>query len=191
MLRRGEGATRPRPAGPRCRWPGATTRSTGPTSPPKRMKVGSVWYDSVSAATPTPRFHLASHRRIIEVERSTMAKDKKSSTVRINCENCGGQPRNHDIRREFATSWEDQDAGEHGGARHQICQCRGCEAIKFRQEEWSTYNYDSETGHPDLSVTVYPDHPQLERPPVEIFELPDVVSRIYSETMCASPGGQA
>jgi hypothetical protein len=115
--------------------------------------------------------------------------NKKPAVVKVLCANCGGEPRNHEVLREFSESWDDEENQEQGGTTYQICQCRGCERLRFRQESWSTYDRNPLTGESESTVTIYPDVLRSERQPIETIDLPDFVSSIYSETVVAFNAG--
>jgi len=115
--------------------------------------------------------------------------DTENATVRVPCTECGGELRNHEVLRVFSTHWSDGENFEQGGTHFQICRCKGCEHIRFREESWSTMERDPETGEYDPTITVYPEVARSERKAIEIFELPKSVSRIYSETVVAFNAG--
>jgi hypothetical protein len=112
-------------------------------------------------------------------------------SIRIPCDDCGGGPRNHDILREFTTVWEEEELGENGKSTYQICRCRGCDAVRFRRETWSTYEYDPQTNEPEVSEWVYPEAATSERESIDVDLFPEAVSRIYLETVRAFNAGSA
>ncbi len=118
-----------------------------------------------------------------------MSKQAKSVLIKIPCGNCGGAERNHEVLYEHETDWYDEDSGEQGGTTHQMCKCRGCDDICFRQDSWDTFDRDQETGEPDRHVTIYPSLTTSDRKPIETDELPDKVSHIYVETVSAFNAG--
>lgn len=71
-----------------------------------------------------------------------MPSNERFKVVKVNCSSCGGNLRNHDILREFSTTWEDDEEGLDGGTDYQICQCKGCETIRFRNASWDTSEID-------------------------------------------------
>jgi hypothetical protein len=92
--------------------------------------------------------------------------------VKAACGNCGGQPRDHEVLIEHSKDWHDDENEERGADAYQICKCQDCGRICFRQEGWSTYDIDPETGQYPKTVHVYPEasstdavHSQNERHP--------------------------
>jgi hypothetical protein len=118
-----------------------------------------------------------------------MGPNAQPKIVKVTCTDCGGSPRNHDVLREFSDSWDDDENGEHGGATYQICQCKGCETVRFRKELWDTYDIDPETGDPEIYVSIYPAVLKSKRLSIETHDLPKSVGRIYSETIVAFNAG--
>lgn len=118
-----------------------------------------------------------------------MAKRGKPANVKIPCSNCGGEPRNHEVLREFVETWEDDENGERGECTFQICRCKGCDLVRFREGSWSTYDQDLETGECPTTIKIYPEAVQSEHHSIETMDLPDSVSRIYSETIVAFNAG--
>lgn len=117
-----------------------------------------------------------------------MATDKPR-IVKLPCVTCGGEPRNHDVLREYEAKWDDAEgSGEHGATQYEICQCRGCETVRFRQVSWSTFDVD-EMGNPETTVRVFPEVMAGDRTPVEVHDFPDAVGRIYIETVKALNAG--
>lgn len=86
-----------------------------------------------------------------------MPGNTQSKVVKVTCIDCGGDPRNHDVLREFSNRWDDDESGECGGATYQICRCKGCETVRFREESWNSFDIDPETGNPEKSSEIYPE----------------------------------
>ena len=86
-----------------------------------------------------------------------MPSNEQFKVVRVSCSSCGGNLRNHDILREFSTAWEDDDTGIEGGTDYQICQCKGCETVRFRKASWDASEIDPETGEPEIFDQIYPE----------------------------------
>ena len=80
----------------------------------------------------------------------------ESQKVKVACSNCGGQPRDHQVLREFSDDWHDRENEEMGGQTYQICKCQDCSHVCFRQETWSTYDRDNESGECEKTISVYP-----------------------------------
>ena len=93
--------------------------------------------------------------------------------------------------REFESSWSDEE--DEGGAKHQIVQCKGCEFVRFRVQEWNGREIDGDSGEPKLTVHVYPEYAFTRREAaIDVdFEtsLPAIVERIYRETVTALNSG--
>lgn len=116
--------------------------------------------------------------------------------VKVMCSECGGGFRNHKVLREIGNKWSDE-SGE-GGTKYQIVQCQGCEGIRFRAASWNSYELD-ETGKPDPTARVYPEHiPNVRKPMIDSYVtldgdgyigLPHGVDRIYRETISALNAG--
>ena len=111
--------------------------------------------------------------------------------VKMPCIQCGGGPRNHDVVREYEQKWSQEDeeaAGEQGGVEYQICVCRGCDTVRFREVSWSTFDVD-DWGNPETTVRVFPEAMASERAAIEVDGFPDKVGRIYIETVRALNAG--
>jgi hypothetical protein len=113
------------------------------------------------------------------------------TTVKVRCEECGKGMRNHRVVVAHEESWTNDEDGEKGGVVYQVVQCLGCDTFRFRQAAWSTYDIDPETGQPDWSVEVYPEHvPNARAPVIEPKSgVPQEVERIYRETITALNAG--
>jgi hypothetical protein len=109
-------------------------------------------------------------------------------TAKLPCGDCGGAPRNHDIVGEYETSWQEEEIGEQGGITHEICICRGCDTVRFRQVIWDTMDTDDE-GQPLLKIRIFPELGASERAAVEVNDFPNRVGRIYLETVRAMNAG--
>lgn len=109
--------------------------------------------------------------------------------AKLPCVECGGGPRNHDVVRKYEQTWQDEEYGERGGTTHEICLCRGCDTVRFRQVSWSTYDFDPDTGEEATTVRVFPEVVGSERAPAEVGDFPDTVGRIYLETVRAFNAG--
>jgi hypothetical protein len=111
-----------------------------------------------------------------------MADEKKPKLVKIPCERCGGQPRNHEAIREIEENWVDQENGEQGGHTYQICKCRRCDTVRFRQEDWDTYSCDLATGEPGVSVEVYPRSVSSDKHAIDTSDIPKTVSHLRRDS---------
>jgi hypothetical protein len=90
--------------------------------------------------------------------------------------------------REYEQTWHEEEIGEQGGTTYEICVCRGCETVRFREVSWDTFNLDDE-GQPLTKVKIFPEVIASERAAVETDDFPDRVSRIYGETVRALNAG--
>jgi hypothetical protein len=110
-------------------------------------------------------------------------------TVMVPCGNCGGDHKRHDVLVEHSRNWSGQDPGDDcGGVHFQICQCRGCDRVRFRQEDWTETPEAEDDGYRS-TVAVYPEADTSRHAPTETELLPSVVSRIYIETIRALNAG--
>jgi hypothetical protein len=121
-----------------------------------------------------------------------MPEVKPLKVVKVTCTECGGNARNHDVLREFKYEWieeeEDEYCGETFSINYQICRCKGCDTVRFRQESWDTITLDDE-GEPEIFSRIYPEVSSSDRSPIEMHEFPKQVGRIYSETIIAFNAG--
>lgn len=101
-------------------------------------------------------------------------------TVKIACPECGGGWRNHKILKQTRIPW-DRPYGQ-GASTYQICECVGCETVRFRTEVWSSEDIDSYTGQPEITVRVYPEHEARARSQADTSHFPEKVTQIYAET---------
>ena len=115
-----------------------------------------------------------------------MAK-KARELVKIECPKCGGGVRNHTVLREYKTRWDDQDAGEYGHDEYQICRCVGCETVRFRWVSWWSGDFGPRGTVP--TVRVFPERVTRRWAQVESGDLPEIVQRIYAETVKALNAG--
>ena len=110
------------------------------------------------------------------------------SVVKVPCTECGGSPTNHKILFREKRPWQDEESGENGAIEYQVCECQGCNTIRFRVDSWDTFNLgpDNEA----LSqIRVYPERMEGQRAARPTFDYPDSVSGIYVETIKAFNAG--
>lgn len=105
--------------------------------------------------------------------------------LKVDCAECGGGPRNHNILREYEVHWENEEYGVQGETSYQIIQCVGCDSVRFRTVSWSSEDYNPITNLPEPTIRVYPERIQIERQIHDAHALPTKVSRIYAETVSA------
>ena len=118
-----------------------------------------------------------------------MTEDAKLKYALIPCSNCGGDPKNHEIIREYSKEWEIEEAGIYGNSTHQICKCAGCNTIRFRSYSWDSEGIDWRTGEPEVSEMIYPEDIKSKRQGIDVCDLPDPVARIYREAVIAFNAG--
>ena len=111
--------------------------------------------------------------------------EEKDQTVHVPCPQCGGGTRNHKVLTQFEIKWRNDDEAIYGHDHYQICQCMGCERVSFRLASFCSEDYDEE-GRPVPTVKVYPEMPREDhRSPQPDAVYPDVVMKIYEETIKA------
>lgn len=116
------------------------------------------------------------------------AREENSKVVKIQCITCGGQPKNHSILKNHEYTWDTED--DRGGGNYQICQCLGCESIRFRHLYYSQFDdFNHDTGEMEYNERIYPEAPKSERAPIDTEHFPDSVQRIYQETIKAFNAG--
>ncbi len=107
--------------------------------------------------------------------------------VKIKCPECGGGSRNHKILAEIDRPWNTPWGC--GGDSYQICECVGCETVRFRNESWCSEDIDPQTGNVQTTVKVYPEHITRGRSQTDPSYFPENVARIYLETLKAYRAG--
>jgi hypothetical protein len=118
-----------------------------------------------------------------------VTEDSKLKSVRIPCSNCGGDPKNHEVIREYSKEWEIEEAGMYGKNTHQICKCAGCDTIRFRSYSWDSEDIDWRTSEPEVREKIYPEDIKSTRQGIDVHELPEPVARIYREAVIAFNAG--
>jgi hypothetical protein len=111
------------------------------------------------------------------------------ATIRIRCDNCGGGARNHVILQEYTHRWGNDDACIYGESTYQICQCAGCDSIRYRTESSCSEDQDPDTGEYAITESIYPEELRGDREPISMHELPDSIARIYREVIIAFNAG--
>lgn len=105
----------------------------------------------------------------------------------IACLKCGGGPKNHAIRATYESQWGNDDI--QGGTVHSICECMGCNSVRFVARHWCSEAQDMETGECWTGMDVYPQTPQCRRAPIDTSDFPPKVATIYAETVTATNAG--
>ncbi|MBT2048444.1 MULTISPECIES: DUF4145 domain-containing protein [Enterobacter cloacae complex] len=113
----------------------------------------------------------------------------KNNIISAFCETC-----KRNTKHLIATSYEltgQEECGPHGYTidwrnSYQVIQCRGCEELSFREENWCSEDmgfmgdddfYDGKT------ITLYPKRSETTRTPKEFFEVPRKLSNLYRESI--------
>lgn len=109
--------------------------------------------------------------------------------VSIPCLSCGGARRNHRVIKEYIDQWRIEEDNVFGKSTYQICQCAGCNSIRFRIESWNSDVIDPRTGNAEIEESILPEAADRTSPSIEIHDLPDSISRIYRETLIAFNAG--
>lgn len=102
--------------------------------------------------------------------------------VRAPCDNCGGV-RNHVVLKEHLEQWREEDSGWWERSLFQICQCQGCDTIRFRVESTNPGDVGPE-GY-IATVNVYPERKQQRHQANDHLAKLPVVGTIYAETVAA------
>lgn len=109
--------------------------------------------------------------------------------ISISCDNCGGDLRNHIVLQEYRHCWANDDACIFGETACQICQCAGCDDIRFRTESSCGEDQDPDTGEYTIRESIYPEAIRCDREPISLHELPGSIARIYREIVIAFNAG--
>jgi hypothetical protein len=108
-------------------------------------------------------------------------------TARLPCGECGGGYRHHDVLQRHGESSND---GYQVDVAYEICKCRGCGTVRFRQQTITEDDYDPMTGEIEEGhVEVYPQRSASDRKPVDADTFPEAVERMYLETVRALNAG--
>src|SRR5262245_36541213 len=107
--------------------------------------------------------------------------------VRIPCSECGGGYRQHDVLYEHQEDLGDEHYRAWG--TYQICKCRGCEKVRFREATSSEDDRDYDTGELNESVRVFPLEHGPRRNAIDAMAFPAAVERMYEETVRALNAG--
>jgi len=113
--------------------------------------------------------------------------DSKSKTASLPCAECGGGHRSHDVLKEH-----DEDLGSEeyrAWGKYQICKCRGCGTVRFRESTSSEDDYDHHTGKVEERVRTFPVEHGARRDAIHTDHFPDAVERMYSEAVRALNAG--
>lgn len=113
-------------------------------------------------------------------EKSRLAMNK----IKNYCRSCNGST-NHEVCAEQSES--DYDS-YHGETKYQIVRCLGCDNFSFRQEFHdyeSLYQVDEDEWRHDVSISIYPKSIEGHKKADEIYSIPEVVRRIYRESLSA------
>ena len=117
------------------------------------------------------------------------SKDMEGQQISIPCSSCGGSRRNHRVIKDYIDQWRNEDDSVFGQSVYQICQCAGCDSVRFRIESWNSDDIDPRTGNAEIHESIYPEAADSTSPSIDILDLPDSISRIYRETVIAFNAG--
>lgn len=115
--------------------------------------------------------------------------EETKKVVKVECDECGGGPRNHEVLVEHEESGEHPEAPIWWKWTYQICKCRGCDTVRFRRVHLFSEHIDYANDDPNEKVDVFPELRPGERQPMEFAELPAKVASIYRETIKALNAG--
>ncbi|CAG9266464.1 hypothetical protein BCEP4_410039 [Burkholderia cepacia] len=100
------------------------------------------------------------------------------------CRSCNNST-NHEICAEQSET--DYD-GYHAETKYRIVRCLGCDSYSFRQELHdyeSLYQVDDDEWEHDINVSIYPKYIEGHKEADEIYSIPDIVRKIYRESLSA------
>jgi hypothetical protein len=100
----------------------------------------------------------------------------------VDCIECK-RATNHDVVYTKTVGGNDEDSGIHWESEYQTLQCRGCGTISFAEESWNSEDTDDE-GELHVTKILYPSR-TIRKPIENYYYLPDVVRRVYQETLTA------
>lgn len=113
--------------------------------------------------------------------------EKPRPLVSILCAECGGGFRKHQVLQEHTADLGDESF--RAWRTYQICQCRGCDTIRFREASATEDDVDYETGELNETVKIYPERLGPRRDAIDTDLVPEKVERIYQETIRARNAG--
>ncbi len=114
---------------------------------------------------------------------------KKRKEVWVACSNCGGKTKKHMVQRTFESEFSDEDGGYWESHTYQICQCGGCEQVRFRVVSSSSVEIGEYTHDPVETVRIYPEFRSSSRASVDASSFPEQIQQIYRETVAAFNAG--
>ncbi|MEO5968317.1 MAG: DUF4145 domain-containing protein [Bdellovibrionia bacterium] len=113
--------------------------------------------------------------------------EKKKINLKIHCTKCGGDERNHRILASHVNKWDEDLGGGsiNGNETYQICQCLGCDTVRFREVTWCSEDYGGDDNTGEI-VKIYPTTLKDDRPETDNSRyFPERIRIIYSETVQA------
>lgn len=128
-------------------------------------------------------------------ERRTGPKEYDPGTeVRAVCSECDRETTHSIVRSaNYVNEYEDKDFSVTAWEEYAIIECKGCQAISFRQASSNSENldHDPDTGATilDEKIDLYPPRLAGRRELKDSWELPFPVRRAYEETWQALQGG--
>lgn len=118
-----------------------------------------------------------------------MTDKAEPKSVWVHCSNCGSETRSHRIIYEHKESIADEFQ-YYGESHHQLLQCMGCKAVRYRRFEMNKCHVDQFTGQPEpFQEEIFPQPLQRRRSnfvgqPNTSLIPPDVL-KMYEETLAA------
>ncbi len=110
---------------------------------------------------------------------------KKLRIAWIPCSNCGGGAKKHVVQKELVKLFGD----EYGPTRseaYQICECAGCQSIRFRIATSPVGSRDPDTDEAEeLDEKIFPEFRSGARNCLDAVSFPKKIQQIYRETVAA------
>jgi hypothetical protein len=121
---------------------------------------------------------------MVQITQTTDVNKTKDEKTLCFCSQCHGET-NHVVMQSIDSAWQDDD-GISGTDNYQIIQCQGCNTVTFRHVNRFSEDggFVSETEWDDGStVRLYPKRSNQTRPIKDYFNAPNLLRRIYRETL--------
>lgn len=116
---------------------------------------------------------------------------ERDRIVQVQCPDCGGDYRKHDVLFED-TEASDPEDGYDWACVSQLVKCRGCDTVRLRVYEISEDNIDPYSGRPEpYNMRVYPQLIGEKHKPIDLNDVSKKVARIYTETIACLQAGAA
>jgi hypothetical protein len=110
------------------------------------------------------------------------------SKVKVRCTRCVGVT-NHIVMHNVSEKGRDDESGIQWNETYQMIRCQGCDQVSFRQEFYSSEDFDPNTGELEVSETLYPER-LSGRNPIDGHEyFPSRTRQVYREVLKAMNSG--